>query len=234
MNFEFIFASFPQVLMAIPTTLGVTVASVLLAIPLALAVAIVRMRKVPVLSPIATGYLSVMRGVPLLVTIYVAYYALPYGIQALGESLGVPLSIQDVPPLVYGIAAFTLDTAAYLSEVFRSAILSVEKGQREACISVGMTSFQAYRRVLLPQALVIAIPPFGNAFIGVLKGSSLLFMISIMEITAVSNSLAYEGYNFIEAFFMASLCYWGLCVLFERLFLLLERAAGKFRREAVL
>ena len=113
--------------------------------------------------------------------------------------------------------------SAYMSETFRAAILSVEKGQMEAAISVGMTKWQAMKRIVLPQAFVIALPNFGNSFIGLIKDTSLAFVVSIVELMGKAKIVGAQGLNFFEVYIVVALIYWGVCIIVEKLLAILEK-----------
>jgi L-cystine transport system permease protein len=126
-------------------------------------------------------------------------------------------NINDWSPIIFAIAAFALHSAAFLSEVMRSAYLAVGKGQQEAAYSVGMNSFQAFRRIILPQAFGIALPNLGNNLIILLKETSLAFSIGITDIMGrvtiiMGNNF---GANQFQIYTIISLMYWGICVLLE-------------------
>jgi len=231
-NVPFILSAAPKIAAALPMTLFLAFGSILMALPLALFLAVVRLNNVPVLSRIATAYVSFIRGVPLIVIIYIAYYAIPYFIEKLTIQLGMPISLQSIPPLAYALTAFAMDASAYLSETIRSSLKAVDPGQLEACETVGMTHWQAMRRVIIPQAAVIALPGMGNLVLGLIKGTSLAFMISVSEIMSTANVLANKGYYFIEAYLIASLIYWAVCFTIERLMQLLEDHLSQFKQGA--
>jgi len=129
------------------------------------------------------------------------------------------------------ILALSVRNAAYLAEVFRSALMSVDQGQYEAALSVSMTRRQAYRQVVLPQAARIAIPPSGTFFIMILKDTSLAFTIGVVDMFAQAKIMAAATYNFLEDYLAVGLIYWVLTVLFSLLQARLERYVSQpYRR----
>ena len=137
------------------------------------------------------------------------------------NSFGKILSALPVTVFVY--VAFILNMSAYMSETFRAAILSVEKGQMEAAISVGMSKWQAMKRIVLPQAFVIALPNFGNSFIGLIKDTSLAFVVSIVELMGKAKIVGAQGLNFFEVYIVVALIYWAVCIIVEKLLAILEK-----------
>lgn len=229
LNFAFIVDSFPQIVAAIPMTLLLVVIAIPIGWVLGLMVALVRNARVPVLSQICAVFISFMRSVPLIVVLFVAYFSVPLLVQSYCASIGLTVDVNGVPPVVYAAVAFALDQAAYSSETFRSAIESVERGQLEAAESVGMTTAQAYIRVVLPQAFVTALPNLNGLFVGLVQATSLAYYVGVYEVTATSTLLANASYSFIEAYLMATVIYEVLSFIFNRIFRLIERRASRFR-----
>ena len=125
--------------------------------------------------------------------------------------------------MVFVFFAYSINEAAYNSETLRSAILSVDKGQIEAAYSVGMSNFQALKQIVLPQAVKVALPNLGNNMISLIKGTSLAFAISVVEITARGQIVAARGYRFFEVFVVVAALYWGLTIAVEKLVYSLEK-----------
>lgn len=231
-DWEFVITAFPQVLAAVPLTMLMVFISIPIGWALGILLALVRITKVPVLNQIVIVYQSFMRSVPMVVILFVAYYSMPLIIQSYGASIGLSIDVGAVPSVVYAIAAFVLDQSAYSSEVFRSAILSVDAGQLEAAEAVGMTKPMAYVRIVLPQALSSAIPNLNGLFVGLVQGSSLAYYVGVYEITATSTLLANTSYAFIEAYLIASVIYEVLSFIFNRIFRVIEANVGKYRKLA--
>lgn len=222
---------FPEVLSAAPITLLVAVVSILIGLILGLGLALCRIYKVFLLNRIAVIFVSFMRGTPVLVQIYVIFYGIPMLIEFLNARFGWSLSPWGTPPLVYAFIAFSLNSAAYQSEMIRSALSAVDAGQMEAAHSIGMNAFQSFRRIIIPQALVVALPNFGNNFIGLIKATSLAFAVKVIEIMAMAKVIGGEGYRYLEMYLDASLIYWMICFFFERVFALAEKTLSKHERE---
>ncbi|MFN2242997.1 MAG: ABC transporter permease subunit [Anaerolineae bacterium] len=185
-------------------TFIVSVASIILAMILALLGALGRLSKNPLSNAGSGFYISLIRGTPLLVQIYIWYLGLP--------RLGIVLN-----PVVAGILALGVNYGAYMTEIFRAGIQAVSLGQREAAQALGMSSGQTFRRIILPQAFRIVIPPIGNEFIAMMKDSSLVSVMTVQELTWRANKIGRQYFRGIETFIIAAAFYWVLTVLFQLL-----------------
>jgi polar amino acid transport system permease protein len=186
---------------------------------LALFVAIGRIRGGRFLSPISLIYVTCTRGVPLLIQIFIVYYGLNQLIR--------------INPFLGGTLALAICTAGYLAEVIRAGIMSVDPGQQEAAVSLGLSYAQAMRVVILPQALRNALPGLGNEFITLLKASSLASAISVVELTRVATQLKSGTYKPIEMYLNAALLYLLMTMIFTYGVHFLERRWGAPRQRLV-
>lgn len=227
-DFEFLAEAFPQVLASVPVTLLLVFISIPIGWVLGILIALVKNAKVPVLYQIATVFVSFMRSVPMVIILFVSYYSTPLIIQSYLTSIGLSADISSVPAAAYAIAAFVLEQAAYSSEVFRSAILAVDKGQIEAAQSVGMTKPVAYVRIVLPQAITSALPNLNGLFVGLVQGTSLAYFVGVYEVMATSTLLANASYAYIEAYLMATVIYEVLSFVFNRVFRVIETRTSKY------
>ncbi|SMC46236.1 amino acid ABC transporter permease [Papillibacter cinnamivorans] len=226
---QFMLDSIPIILKALPVTAFISVFSMLLGGLLGLLIALIRYYKIPVLDRLFRVYVSLIRGFPLMVQLYLAYFGLPFYINMYCQSVGIDNLAKNIPPLAFAVFAFSVNTSAYVSEVFRSALDSLDKGQREACSSIGMTSFQTMAHILLPQAMVAAIPNLVNLFLGNIKASTLAYMISVHEMMGVAVVLANRAYNYLEIYIVTAVIYWLLCVLLERVFARMEFRFSRYK-----
>ena len=227
-DFQFFLSTFPDLAAVIPVTLKITVVAMLASLVTGLAVALARIYKVPGLRQLAAVYVSFARGTPMLVQIYLSYYGIPLVVQFLREKYGWNLDVSQIPAIVFIYFAFTFNVAAYLSETIRAAILAIDKGQMEAALSVGMSSLQGLRRIVLPQALAVALPSFGNTVIALVKDTSLAFMISVVEMMGEAKILGARGLRFFEVYVAVALVYWAICIVIERLVAAGEKRARRF------
>nr|WP_026074486.1 amino acid ABC transporter permease [Brevibacillus massiliensis] len=204
MEMALVLSSLPVLLWAALVTLALAVGSMIIGLVIGVFTALARISKNRVLQKTAAFYISVIRGTPLLVQIYVVYYGLP--------QVGIALD-----PVTSGIIALSLNVGAYLSESFRAAIQSVDKGQMEAAASLGMTYGQAMRRIIIPQSIRTAIPTIGNTYIGLLKDTSLVSVITVTELLQMTSLLIAKTFEPLTLYLTAGAIYWALSALFTAL-----------------
>ena len=185
---------------AITGTIPLTLASFVLGLILALLVALMRISRNPVLAGIARFYISVIRGTPLLVQLFVIFYGLP--------AIGVKLD-----PWPSAIIAFSLNVGGYAAEVIRAAILSVPKGQWEAGHTIGMSRRQSLVRIILPQAARVSVPPLSNTFISLVKDTSLASLILVTELFRQAQQVAAFSQEFMLLYLEAAAVYWVICLV---------------------
>ncbi|MCX8743837.1 amino acid ABC transporter permease [Snodgrassella sp. B3882] len=214
-DIKLIFTQIPALLAYLPVTLLITVLAMVLGVMLGLVLAIIRINRVAVLYQLTTLFVSFVRGTPLLVQLYLSYYGVPVLLRYLNEFCHTSFNINAIPSLLFVLVAFSLNEAAYNSETLRAALQSVSKGQIEAAQSLGMTYTQVLRRIVIPEAFVMALPNLGNALIGLLKGTSLAFVCSVVEMTARGKILAGNNYRYFEVYISLALIYWLLTVIIE-------------------
>ena len=208
----------PSILERLPITLLLTVAGALFGLILALIFAIVK-----ILYPIQTLFVSFLRGTPILVQLMLSYYGIPLFLKFLNQQYGFDWNINAIPASVFAITAFAFNEAAYTSETIRAAILSVDQGEIEAARSLGMTSAQVYRRVIIPNAAVVATPTLINTLIGLTKGTSLAFNAGIVEMFAQAQIMGGSDYRYFERYISVALVYWAVSFLIEQLGNAIER-----------
>jgi polar amino acid transport system permease protein len=215
-NAALVFTQIPRVLEALPVTLGLTVLSLICGLLIGLAVAVIKIGKIPVLRELSRFYVSVTRGTPVIVQLYLTYFGIPLILKYVNYYNGTNLNINAVPPIVFALVALSLNQGAYSSETIRAAILSVDRGQIEAAHSLGMTTAQLLRRIVIPQAFVVALPSLGNSLIALLKETSLAFVCSVVDITARGKILAGASYRFFESYCSVAIIYWVLTLMVEQ------------------
>jgi len=196
----FLDSFWPLVVGAVTGTIPLALASFAIGLVLALGVALLRLSKNRVLSGIARFYISVIRGTPLLVQLFVIFYGLP--------SLGLVID-----PWPSAIIAFSLNVGGYGAEVIRAAILSVPKGQWEAGYTIGMSNGMTLRRLILPQAARVSVPPLSNTFISLVKDTSLASLILVTELFRVAQEIAAFSQEFMLLYLEAALIYWIICIV---------------------
>ncbi|SFL00529.1 L-cystine transport system permease protein [Paenibacillus sp. 1_12] len=223
LDWDYMLSKLPLIIDAIPRTLLLVLESAAIGFIIGFLLSIVRSYKIPVLSQLATAYISIFRGVPLLVQMYLVYFGLPDIFAHLNESFAVTFFPTEFNKMFIALLIFSLYTAAYQAEVWYSALRAVDYNQMEAALSVGMTLPQALIRIFIPQALVSAIPNFANLFISLFKQTSLAFTIKVIDIMAVAKMEAGSTYRYLEMYVLIAIVYWILILAFEQLFVYLEK-----------
>ncbi|SIO22887.1 amino acid ABC transporter permease [Salinivibrio sp. ES.052] len=205
-DFDYMASLFPLLLRYLGITMEMAILGLIFALALAVAIALIRVFRVPVLNGLAQVFISFFRGTPLLVQLFLLYYGLP----------------QVIPSLV-GMEAFTaavigisLHFSSYMAESIRAAITGVDRSQMEASLAVGMTTRQAMQRIILPQAVRIALPSLMNYFIDMIKATSLAFTLGVAEIMAQAQMEASSSFKFFEAYLAVALIYWAVVVALTR------------------
>jgi len=230
LNTEFMIEAFKASLSGIPVTLGITVVSLMISIPLALMMAIKKINSKGPLSFLINTYISIIRSTPMVLQILLLYSLLPSFLNFfIKQVLKIDFNIFKIPAIYYAYAVFSLNTTAILSEVFRSALLTVDKGQLEAGLSIGLGKFLTYIRIIIPQALVVALPNICNVTVGLLKSSSLAFFMTVQDITAIAKLKAAYAYNYIEAYSIIFILYIILCTMVQLIFKYIEVQIHKRR-----
>jgi cystine transport system permease protein len=207
----------PTLLTGLGYTLIFAVASMLGGLLIGFPLAMIRILPRGMLRWPADVYVSLMRGTPLLVQIFVIYYGLP--------SIGISFS-----PLTAGVLALSLNAGAFLSESLRGAILGVDRGQWSASFSLGLTYRQTLRYVVLPQAVRIAVPAMSNTLISLIKDTSLVSVITVTELMLSTKEVIATTFRPLPLYLTAALLYWILSIGFERLQGYLERRLGQPHR----
>ena len=203
MNIELIYNNFFVILTGLDETLKLVVISLSLGFIIAVPFALARTSSIKILSRSAYGYIFIIRGTPLLVQIYLIYYGLGT-VEFVRESF---LWIVLKDPFFCGILALVINTVAYTAEIFRGGIQSVTKVQIESCKSLGMSRFVMYVKIILPCAFRHALPSYGNEMILMVKSTSLISLITIMEMTGLARNIMYKNYAPVEAFLAAGSIY---------------------------
>ncbi|HJV32002.1 MAG TPA: ABC transporter permease subunit [Bacillales bacterium] len=197
-NIKLAIESLPYVLQGMGYTLLISVASMFFGLLLGFFVGLGRMSKSKIFSLPARSYISFMRGVPILVFLFLLYFGFPV--------IGIEFSA-----VTAAILGFSLHSAGYLAEINRSVIASVDKGQWEASASLGMSYWQTMRRIILPQAIKIAIPPLSNVFLDLIKGTSLAAMITVPELFQKAKIVGGREFDYMTMYIVVALVYWGIC-----------------------
>jgi arginine/lysine/histidine/glutamine transport system substrate-binding/permease protein len=214
----------PTLLLGALVTLQLTAVTVFLGMMLGSLIGIARLSASRPVSWAARAYIDFFRGTPLLVQIFMIYFGLPALIKGAG------LSFFSMNQWTAAVLALTLNSAAYIAEIVRGAIQSIEHGQREASESLGLGAVQTMRYVIFPQAFRRMIPPLGNEFISLLKDTSLVAVIGFEELFRRGQLIVAQNYRSFEIYFAVALVYLVLTLLSSRAFGWLERSLSPQER----
>lgn len=215
LSFDFMYSLklIPMLIAAIKTTLSLSIFGMIIGLIIGIILSLIRIYKIPVLKQITEVYISFLRGTPLLVQLFLLYFGIPQVIPAL----------KDMSAYSAALIGLGINASAYIAEALRSSISAINKGQMEACLSVGMTPWQGLRRIILPQAFRIAIPPLGNIFVNTVQSSSLAFTLGVAELLAKAQMQAAASYKFFESYIIVAIMYWIIIEFFNYLQRILER-----------
>ncbi|WP_461204808.1 amino acid ABC transporter permease [Clostridium sp. DL1XJH146] len=200
----------PDLLKFFPITLGILIGAILLGGVLASIVASFRILNVPVLNQLSVVYISFMRGTPTIIQLFLVYYGLPILLQMIN------IDVSGVSEIVFVIIAYALGIGAFLAEIIRGAINSVDNGQKEAAYSVGMKTYQVFIRIIIPQALIVAIPNFTNLLISYLKETSLAFMLGVVDMVGRASALGNLNYHYLEIYIGLTIIYYVVCIFIQK------------------
>ena len=215
---EVVWYDLGELLKFLPVTLEIAVAAMLIGLTAGFILALLRMKRLPVLTQIINFFISFIRGTPIIVQLYATYFGIPILLQYISYYRGVEYQMNRVQPILYAITALALNQAAYNAVTIQSAIEAVNKGEIEAATSLGMNGFQVMRRIILPEATELAIPSLGNNLIGLIKGTSLAFSCSVVEIAAQGKILAGRNYRYFESYVALAIIYWAITIILEQVF----------------
>lgn len=226
-----VFTNIPKLLPYLPTTLEIAVLAYIFSLLVGFLVALVKTKKIKVLYQIVSFYVSFCRGTPVIVQLYATYFGIPMILRLINARFGTSFSTSFIPNIVFALTALSLNDAAYSSEYIRASIESVEAGQREAAHSIGMTTWQTLRRIVIPEALVVALPSLGNSFINMIKNTSLAFTCAVLEITAGGQLIAGRNYRYFEMYLSLAIIYWVITLVLSRLFSIAEKRMRRNEKE---
>lgn len=196
-DFKLIFETLPYVLKGIPYTLGIALVSFLIGNIIAIILTILLERAIAPIRYVIRFYVSFLRGIPMIVLLFLFYFGLPIQLTAIEASC----------------LSFSLSSSAFLTEIYRGALASVDVGQRDAGYSLGFTYSQLMRKVVFPQAFVTAVPALGNVAMDVLKGTSLTAMISVPDIFQLAKIVGGRKFDFFSMYILVGVLYWLMCLL---------------------
>lgn len=229
-NISYVKDSLLFILPYVKVTMSLTLASVVLGGILGLVCCLVEWKKIPVLTQIVKLYVLVCRSLPNMVLLYLVYYGLPLFLMAMEQKGWQGIRVEQVTAVQIAVLGLTLHTGAYLTEIFRAGLQAIPEGQWEAAESIGMTFFQSFRRVILPQAAVFSLPLFANQFLSTMKSTSICFVITVVELFGAAKLFCEDNSQYFESYIAAAIVYWVLGVIFEFVFNHLEFSLSRYRR----
>ncbi|MBS7577333.1 MULTISPECIES: amino acid ABC transporter permease [unclassified Enterococcus] len=212
----------PSLLQGIAVVCQVTFFSFLLAMAFGLLIAIGRISRFKILKVILAIFVEIIRGTPLLVQLFYIYYVVPILLNLFFSLFGMTTDVQFTA-IEAGIAGLTINYGTYMSEVFRSAIISIDKGQEEAGLALGFTGVEVLFKIVIPQAFRNSVPVFGNYLVMMIKDTSLLAIISVNELLLRTQTYASQTFSTIESYTLLALVYLLLSIPLSQLMKLLER-----------
>ncbi len=205
--------SFPYIIQGIGHTLFIALSSMAIGLFISVFLALGKMSRLLIFQLPARAYISFMRGVPVLVLLFLLYF-------------GFPLIGIEFTAVTAAIIGFSLNSAAYMAEVNRSAIAAIDRGQWEASYSLGMTYWQTFRLIILPQAVKIALPPLVNVLLDLIKSSSLAAMITVPELFQRAKIVGGRELDYMTMYILVAFIYWGICSVVEFFQNQLEKKLG--------
>lgn len=197
-------------------TLGITFVSIICTIPLGILTGLCRLSKIRPVNFAASVYVEVVRGIPLFVQLFYIYYAIG--------------NMVTIPPMATGVIALSFCYGAYMGEVIRSGIEAIDRGQSEAALSLGFSPLQTMRHIVLPQAIRTILPPVGNECIALLKDSSMVSVIAIIDMMRLARQFSSTTYRAFEAYTTVALIYLIMTLLLSKLVSLMEVRMGRYER----
>lgn len=230
LDFNVMSENFISIVSYLPVTIKLAVGALLIAFPVSFLFAFTQIRKIPIISLLVRVYLSAIRGTPILLQMFTIYALIPLWINSAATSLGKTIDIYSVDPIWYAYIAISLSATAFLTEAIRSAILSVDKGQLEAGYMVGLSKWQIYKDIIIPQAMTVAIPIMGNVIVDVIKSTSLAFTMSVTEIMGRAKIIGGMSTKYLEMYLDAFFVYVIFIIVVEFILKRVEKSLTKYRK----
>lgn len=218
-----------QIVEGIPATLGLTIAAIFVSLILGILLSIGVRAKNSIVHIIFQIVSSFLKGIPILVFLYL--FNASIDVIMGGLSTAIPFFTYDIrkpPTFLFAVLALALSYTPYMCDMVVTAMQAIPIGQFEACDAYGFNGFYKMTHIIIPQCITVAIPNFGNHFVNLLKATSLTCMVTIMEIMGEARNFATMNQKFLESYITCALVYWVIFLIFERIFALIEKAAGSY------
>jgi len=221
-DFTLIAKVLPILLQYLPVTLEILVFATIFGMLLGIVITIPKLLHIPILKQIITVYISFIRGTPILVQLFLVFYGIPTLLKL------VHIDVTRMDAMYFVIITYSLSNAASFAEIFRAAILTVDRGQMEAAYSVGLSGIQAFLRIVLPQAIRVAFPNMTNTMISSLKDTSLAFSIGVMDMVGRGETLIASTTRALEIYLALSIVYYVIVILLEKVLKRNERYLNRY------
>lgn len=217
-DLDFFISIFPRLFLKIPYTLCLGTLAFMIALVLGLLLEICYTSKSRILSRLAALYISYFRSTPYITQLFIFYFGLPQVFPPMRKLLGDSVLVITI----------SMNSAAFIAEIIRGGLLSVDQGQKDAAYSIGLSPLLSYREVILPQAFVAAFPALGNSFIAMIKNTAIGFTIGVVDILAEAKILAASSLNFFEAYLSVGVVYWLMLILINKILRRMETRICRF------
>ena len=211
----------------LPVTAKLTLVAVVIGLIIGLFIAIFRYYKIPVISHILTVFITIYQGLPMMVALLIYNLLFSYYIGPFIDFFHLNIDVNKVNNIIVAYFALSLAAITTMSETFRGALNSVEKTQFEAGYSVGLTKFQTFKRIILPQVIPVAIPGLINNLVGVIKGTSFVMAIGVLEVTNASLIPCFKTFSYVEGYLAAAIIYWFFTIILEVILSTIEKKYSK-------
>lgn len=232
-DYEFIRNSLPIIIKKIPITLELAFVALIIALIFGTLFAYINYKKARGVSAVIKVYMSIIRGTPVILQIYVIYNAAPLLLKTFFEKIGSDINVYFIDPIFYAFFALSLAATVSIAEAVRSGLESIDKGQFEAGLSVGLSEKRLLATIIFPQAFTNAFPVLGNVFVSLVKNTSLAFLMSVVEITAQAKILGGEVLRYFEGYLCVFIIYIFLIKIMEVIIGAIEKRISVYRRGTV-
>lgn len=220
-DFKFFFSTFPKLIRKIPITIFLGILAFLIALILGTILEIMRNSKSNILRKISSIYISFFRATPYITQLFILYFGLPQ----------IFYSLRKMTPNTALVISIAMNFSAFIAEIIRGALLSVDIGQKEAGISIGMSNFEIMKEIIFPQAIVSALPSLGNSFVNMIKSTAVGFTIGVVELLSQAKILASSSFDYFESYLAVGIVYWGMIVIIDLMQKQLEKRVGLYMKK---
>lgn len=217
-SFSRVVEYFPKILSRIHITLIIVLSATIIGLFLGVALAFLRIYRIIVLNQLVQIFISFVRDTPIIVQMFLVYYGLPVFVE-----FAFKIDINRWDKLIFIIITYGLNEAGFMAEIIRASILAIPAGQTEAGYSVGLSGRQTFLRIVAPQALRVAIPPLGTNFVGLFQGTSLAYLLGIIDILGKVNVIGANTYHYLEGYTCAAVIFVVISIILEKAFKLLDK-----------